>query len=652
MRAIRLRYTSPEPRLTYHELIFGIEITAMLRISCFRLPSHFRPGVALIIAAILSTGLATITTNCADPDLWGHVQYGREVLRDGVLPRTATWTYAAEGAPWVNHENIAEFLLAGTVDAFGTAGLPWMKLSLAALIFALMMYSARKSGAGWLSIAILVTVVAANVQFHWHFRPQILTYTCLAMMLALWQHVFRGFGSVPDRDLRLARRSVGGALRAEYNLPEALNTTRESQPAERLDNSKMQSPCEARVLGLWLLPPLMCFWANSHGGFAAGLAILGVGHAVTGLQLLWRNGLTHREIPLKLTLITIASFAATLLNPYGIGLWQFMLDALKLPRPEIADWGPLELWSRESTNFWLLIAIVALSLGLDRRRVIPAQTVLLALLLWQGVSHCRHLSILAIACGFWIPRHLHAVIEIVRNQLQRLDVRSTWQENVHRSEGFGRRVLGTVALIGVVAFNVVRLNSKMADVPVERSEYPVAAMQFLHDRNLRGKVLVTFNWAQYAIGCFAADGGSGPPSRVAVDGRFETCYPREITDVCFDFWLGPPDPARRYRSPLTPPFDPARALKMQQPDLVLLSREQLPSVRVMQSRVEEWVLLYQDALAQLWGRRSKYDDAGSPDFMASSVRHVRNEMQIGSVSWPALPLNGTAFFGPSDPDGN
>ena len=93
---------------------------------------------------ILIAGLATMTTNCADPDLWGHVQYGREVIRDGVLPRTATWTYAAEGAPCVNHENIAELMLAWTVDRFGPSGLPWMKLTIAAVILSLLMFSARR----------------------------------------------------------------------------------------------------------------------------------------------------------------------------------------------------------------------------------------------------------------------------------------------------------------------------------------------------------------------------------------------------------------------------------------------------------------------------------------------------------------------------
>ena len=197
----------------------------------------------------------------------------------------------------------------------------------------------------------------------------------------------------------------------------------------------------------------------------------------------------------------------------------------------------------------------------------------------------------------------------------------------------------SVLLTAIVAFNVIRLAPRMADVPVDRSEYPVAAMQFLHDRELHGKVLVTFNWAQYAIGCFAAEQNTEPRSSVAVDGRFETCYPREITDICFDFWLGPPDPHQRYRSPRTPPFDPARALEFQEPDLVLLSREQRPSVRVIQDHAEEWVLLYQDSLAQLWGHRARYDDEANPDFLAELLRHVSNDVQHGSVTWPALPVH-------------
>ncbi|MEJ7591396.1 MAG: hypothetical protein WKF77_07595 [Planctomycetaceae bacterium] len=207
---------------------------------------------ALIIAAILSAGLGAMTTNCADPDLWGHVQYGREVLRDGTLPQTTTWSFVAEGAGWVNHENIAELLLAWTVDTFGVVGLPVMKLILAVVILGLMMWTARLTQCEWLPIGVTVLLVASNLQFHWHFRPQILSYVSLAAMLTIWQRAFAG----PDATFgAIAVSTLGRQMRS-----------------------------------LWLLAPLLCFWANAHGGFAAGVAILIAFHGMVSLQLLLRMG--------------------------------------------------------------------------------------------------------------------------------------------------------------------------------------------------------------------------------------------------------------------------------------------------------------------------------------------------------------------------
>ena len=70
----------------------------------------------------------------------------------------------------------------------------------------------------------------------------------------------------------------------------------------------------------------------------------------------------------------------------------------------------------------------------------------------------------------------------------------------------------------------------------------------------------------------------------------------------FDFLLGRIDPALRYRSDSSGPLDPLRALQVGRPDLVLISRHQKPSAELMEKQQDHWVLLYQDALAQVWGR--------------------------------------------------
>ena len=562
---------------------------------------------ALIVAAILCIGLSSMTSNCADPDLWGHVQYGREVLRDGTLPRTTTWSFAAEGAQWVNHENIAELLLAWTVDTFGMTGLPAMKLVLAIIILGLMIRSARRDECQWLAIGIVVFLVAINLQFHWHFRPQILSYVSLAAMLAIWQRAFY--------------------------CPEGLYCDAEMPAFHR----QMQV--------LWLLPALLCFWTNSHGGFAAGVAMMVAYHGLVSLQLLFAFGKKAATTVGLLIAVTVASIAATFLNPYSTTLWKFMLAALKLPRPEIADWGPLELWTFESIRFWmLLIAVVggfAFVLRQHHHKILMSQflsqSILMLLLLWQGMSHCRHLSIVAIVCGFFGPLPLSKLISFATAGFQRR-VTAHAQGNLDSATQLRGLLPGNLILVALVLLCSLSLMPRLTDVTVDRTEFPVAAMQFMHDESLHGKVVVTFNWAQYAIGCFAEEHNPERQSLVAVDGRFETCYPREITDIYFDFWLGTDDPKHRYRSPNAPSFDPARALNFQQPDLVLLSREQGPSVREIQKHTSDWAILYQDSMAQLWGRKSVCDVADSPRYFAPVRRHISNDVQAGDVSWPALPV--------------
>lgn len=585
-----------------------------------RQPGRLKSGLCRV--TVLLIGLTTIGTNCADPDLWGHVQYGREVIQEGTLPRTATWTYAAEGAEWINHENIAELLLAFTVDTLGPAALPWMKLVVAAGLFSLMISASRRAGAGWPAIGIMTMVVGTSLQFHWHYRPQILTYLCLAAMLWIWQ------AALGDSGTEIAE-----------------NTPRKS------------------LRWLWSLPLLMCFWANSHGGFAAGIAILvtfhiglvlsicrmrfsesmmnrretavhtsvdaPAGSAAETLQTSSRFSLTTCR---TLILVTIVSVAATLINPYGIHLWRFMLAALRLPRPEIADWGPLELWGFESIRFWSLILITLISLLFSKRSQNPVQLLIMSLLLWQAVSHCRHLSIFAVLLGFWIPRHLESVLvrscEALNRTLQERHDTSTRESPWPYASAF------CLVIIGLCLF---RMRTLTQEIPVDRSEYPVSAMQYMSDEGLNGKVLVTFNWAQYAIGCFASGDAGMKTSRVAVDGRFETCYPREITDICFDFWFGTDDRRVRYRSPTAPQFDVSRALELEAPDLVLISRMQNPSVRVMEQHQDSWTLLYQDSLSQLWGRRSICDDPGNSRYVPLSRRQITDSVQRGNTPWPAFP---------------
>ena len=80
---------------------------------------------------------------------------------------------------------------------------------------------------------------------------------------------------------------------------------------------------------IWLAVPLMALWANPHGGFVAGIVTLALYSGVAALCDLAAGEGLRRAI--RLAPVTLAATAATLVNPYGIGMWKAVLYALSNP---------------------------------------------------------------------------------------------------------------------------------------------------------------------------------------------------------------------------------------------------------------------------------------------------------------------------------
>ncbi len=81
-----------------------------------------------------------------------------------------------------------------------------------------------------------------------------------------------------------------------------------------------------------MLPPAFALWANMHGGWFVGLAVLGAWIVGGGVIEPERRG---RTIALG-----FACAVATLATPYGIGTWTFILTTVRFERA-IAEWRPL-----------------------------------------------------------------------------------------------------------------------------------------------------------------------------------------------------------------------------------------------------------------------------------------------------------------------
>ncbi len=579
-----------------------------------QIPSSTWFDRGVLTAVILASGVA-LSLNIADPDLWGHVQYGRDALAHG-LPATTTYSYIAQGYPWINHEILAELALALGNDYLGACGLMLIKVGLGMGIVTLMVRRAREQKVGLLATAAVSLLVAVCLANHWTLRPQLISYTSFALLLALLGWCFEGWE---------------GTWQIAWPKFKANRQGEDAHPDPLAGGEQERAPLAysiERLKFLWLVPILMMIWTNSHGGFLAGYCVFVAYLGLRGFEAVLRNGWEATGLLKRFAMFAVAAGLATFINPYGLDFHLWLFDDLRVPRPEIVEWRAPDLFEAQNMPFVVLACVWLATLVISKKPKDFTQLVILGLILWQSLVHLRHIAFFAIALGFWLPPHLDSL-------LMRFKISKEGESPADALSPLFMRV-SWVGLAAAWLCCGVQLYFQCKEIQVERGGYPVSAIGYIAGQKLDGKLLCTFNWAQYAL---AALGPHQPGEKgllVHVDGRCRTSYSQQMLDEHFDFVMGDVGPDMRYRGPENP-FDPTIVLKRGSPDLALISRLHQPCVDVMQRQKKAWVLLYQDELAQVWGRASKYGTPTSPNYIPPTRREISDAKQAGFAAWPAIP---------------
>lgn len=541
--------------------------------------------------ALLVICLLPLSKNQPGPDFWGHVQYGSDVLREG-LPTSATYSYNAVGNNWVNHETLSELAMAVGIQSLGGVGLLCIKCLMGAVLMAVLIYRSRRAGVSQMTIVVVALFASINLMHFWLLRPQLISYLFFASLVLI----------------------------LDWAVPRGELVT---------DDSVAPHDTRRRLAALWLVAPLLAVWANSHGGFVAGYAILVTFLLFRWIELFVRHGQRARRTGLHFLAIVVVAGLATVVNPAGLELHAWLWQSLGTPRPKIVEWRSPELISIAWSPWWLMVAVSVVAVAMTRKSRDPAQLILLSLVLWQSIEHRRHIPFFAILFALWLVPH---VDDLIRRFCGTGELVPAGSDATSRA---GKIFLVTTAAITLFAGTT--LYQQMTTMPVLRGKYPVSAFQFISDEGLHGKLVVRFMWAQYAIGAFGSTDEADNDIKVAFDGRFRTCYPQSIVDMYFDYAIGPRADQARFRSSNSGPIDDDRILEFGSPDLVLLDRNQANPVNVLARHASDWTLLYQDELTQLFGRRSKYDEPASPDYLSAARRSITETRQTGYVQWPAFP---------------
>jgi hypothetical protein len=532
---------------------------------------------ASLVTLALSIAAFRLAHTEADPDLWGHVRFGLDLLDTGRVARADVYSYLTDGVRWINHEWLSELMMGLAFRAGGATGLIALKTMLGLIVAILLARHLLRQQLTLLG-AVFVTAYGMVVLYPGlrPLRPQAWTYVAITLVLLL----------------------IDRATRA--------NTEPHHRPAPGVPNAVAFDTATAPSRALWWAAPIMALWANAHGGFVAGLGLLGAWWGSRAI-VAWGDGSLARDAHARRALLldglaVAAACLATLANPYGWDLWIFLARTLT-PRPEISEWQALPIASFEGATYLLVAAlgVVGLLAQTPRRRALVGPLLLCGLLL--PLTARRHLPLLAlIVLVLFAGDAAHALGAALQRRWPRMQRAS--------SNRLRPLVCGALLLESTIVLALAR--PEWTRIAVDPEAYPVAAVTRLAQAREPANLAVFFDWGEYVLWHV------GPRIKVSVDGRRETVYPDDVYAENMALTEGTGEWDQLLRRPET--------------DLALVSTQ--TAAASLLALHPDWELILRDGQSVLYGRRDRPVTAALRDPAAAPTS---GDSHAAALARPSTP---------------
>jgi hypothetical protein len=131
-------------------------------------------------------GAAVCLRATADPDLWGHLRFGLDVLGGAGLPSVDPYSFTQD-VPWINHEWLSEAIFAAVYKIGGVPALIVLKAAVLALAMALLAATVRglsEEYRGWLLAITFLNLSPIATAF----RPHLWTILGVALVCFVLAH--------------------------------------------------------------------------------------------------------------------------------------------------------------------------------------------------------------------------------------------------------------------------------------------------------------------------------------------------------------------------------------------------------------------------------------------------------------------------------
>jgi hypothetical protein len=436
-------------------------------------PSGADGAFLACLLGLLAGGSARLSE---DGDAARHLTVGELILRSGI-PGHDVFSHTMAGRPFVPYEWLAEVASAAAYRVAGLGGTLLLHGAVVALAFAVLFSHLRTRGHA-VPLALGVAMLAASASsVHWLARPHVFTFLGVAAAGALLDGWYAG---------RLSKR------------------------------------------WLWLLPPALALWANTHGGFLVGLLLIGVYAAADSVRWLAAAppaAAAARGRLRTLTLPAAAALFAVCLNPTGPALLRHVVSYFG--NTALVNWTE-EYRSPDfhflgTRPFLIMLLLALIGVGWSRRRLALHEGLLLAGTAAGALFSVRNVPLFAILVAPALAAQLAAVPfdAVATGPLGRwlppvrdwwADVCETWAELDSQARGHLLPAAAFAAL-ALLAGAQHRAGAPPLGARFDPERLPVAATAYLQTRPPAGNGFNRMAWGGYLLHTL------WPAQRVFIDGQ-------------------------------------------------------------------------------------------------------------------------------------
>jgi hypothetical protein len=429
--------------------------------------------VGLTVFLLLLTGLPL-----TDPDYFWHLKTGEYIVAHAALPTGDVFSFTRAGQPWILHEWLFEVALYAVHAGAGAFGVRFLGATLTLAALVLTFTTARRLGgarAAWVATAVGLVAFAGGVAP----RPQLLTYACFALTLAL-------------------------LLRFKY-----AHATRP----------------------LFVLPLVMVVWVNAHAAYVVGIVLILLFAACEWFGWAFRpvRNPDHRRRLIRLTQVACLVVLASLANPGLFERWLYPFQVLGMTANEI-----IQEW--QSPNFHLLgpktylglVLLFLVSCVYAARKPDLTELALPLFFAVHGYISARHMPLAVLALvpftALALGRGVLAAAQVFVLGLK--PVRWYMAQRGAGAQLGQREVLLNWAMAGVIVALVPAYVLGQPPGPTAPGSPLLAkgAADFVEAHDMRGKLFNQYGDGGYLIYRLA------PRTRVAIDGRADVYGDRFIRD--------------------------------------------------------------------------------------------------------------------------